>query len=272
MSYIHNFCHADIIEYVWRTTSGGKDVIERHRLLKAHPVRCGILAFHIMSQWREISISVANHSNLVTAAGHLLNVIEREGLLVEPWMDMNILFTTQGETHVFAGERPTSGDQYHRRFSVAVLGHSVTNFASNRRNAHLVVTRSSGPRKLHSLAAITTMFSQLYCRNPQSADLSVLDIEKIIELSNLSVGRATTEGEHGQQGTTIKPLLRRQKKTTAKSLRSSKPVKLPELLAALVTAIGMERVETLFDYSLMHRLCWAFLGSLKDVYREKLPG
>ncbi|KAL2424199.1 hypothetical protein ABEF95_004212 [Exophiala dermatitidis] len=90
----------------------------------------------------------------------------------------------QDVQRMFAGDRPTSAEQYFRRFALA-MGYSASNFAPDRRqNQAGPAASAAGPRGFVKQAPVSRMFMPRYSHGAERTDMTVEDVEKILDKSH----------------------------------------------------------------------------------------
>jgi len=77
---------------------------------------------------------------------HLYNAALAEGVLKEPWIDMEALIVASTPERVFVGGRPYLPQEYDKRFML-VMGYSATTFSANKRTQKITAS-SRGPRQM----------------------------------------------------------------------------------------------------------------------------
>ncbi|EXJ93620.1 hypothetical protein A1O1_02012 [Capronia coronata CBS 617.96] len=225
-------------------------VIEDNRLLKNHPIKCGLAVCDVKATFYQAGIVFCNAWGSVLFSAHLYNAVWQEKMLDKAWKDMELLYGIQDTEHMFAGDRPTSSDQYFRRFCLA-MGYSATNFAPNRRKNQAGPAASpAGPRTLLEQAPVSRMFMPRYSHGAERTDMTPNDIEKILDKSNwLEVD----DDEEDSDGERVKVTLERQTKPGQKSQLKNKwntkhQLTIPQLLQSLRISLQTETFEFSFDY------------------------
>ena len=116
-----------------------------------NPLYCGTLAFNLVADMEEVSITLANHHLTIFAVSHLYNVLQQMGFLEGRWPEMDYLIRLQIEP-LFAGQLPTTAIEFHSRFSLQ-MGLSIRNFA---RGASFSVIRAANKKKKPQMARTPT--------------------------------------------------------------------------------------------------------------------
>src|SRR5271155_646389 len=154
------------------------------RLMKRHPVFCGLLALHLNLTMQQAGITFSNAWGSALYLAHLYNAVKQEGLLKRTWPDMELIISFHTKERIFVGDKPTNVEEYLKRFALS-MGLSAQAFAPNKREAKPgpdLPLSSKGPR---SLLEDTTPVSELYraklCGETNATDfLSLPDIDKIL--------------------------------------------------------------------------------------------
>lgn len=232
---------------------------------------CGLNVYDIKATFYEAGITFCNAWGSVLFSAHLYNAAWQEKLLDGEWKDMELLYGIQDVQHIFAGDPPTSADQYFRRFCIA-LGCSASHFASNRRKTKNGPAASAAePRTLVEQASVSRMFMPRYSQGAERTDMSAEDIEKILDKSNWLV----VDDDVDSDGERAKVTLERQDKPSSKSTLKKKwnakhQISIPQLLQSLRISLQAETFEFSFDYFMMHRNCWRLLRNVKEVTEDRM--
>ncbi|KIV82571.1 hypothetical protein PV11_04672 [Exophiala sideris] len=156
--------------------------VEKNHMLKMHPILCGLKVFTIRAKYRELSLQLANSQPHILACAHLHNALYREGLVYDQWKDMTYFMTSQDRDCLFAGNPPTEAIDYHSRYSLAVLGHSASNYARNRRTPANIAMSATGSRNIKPQTPLLDMFVDRYCED-KTTNLRPQDIIQILGVS-----------------------------------------------------------------------------------------
>lgn len=140
-----------------RAASPGGDF----RLLRQHPLVCGLLAFHLHSEYHSAGVIYANVMGVVLHTSHLYNTIQQEGSCSASWPDLDLMVHMQSEERVFVGGKPDSAEDYLKRFCLC-MGYSAEQFATNRRLRRSVVA-ARGPRLLATEGDLSQILHDHYC-------------------------------------------------------------------------------------------------------------
>jgi hypothetical protein len=167
--------------------------IPSFRLMKRHPVFCGLLAFHLHLTMQQAGIIFSNAWGSSLYLAHLYNAVKQEGLLKRTWPDMELVISFHTNERIFVGDKPTNVEDYLKRF-VLTTGLSAQAFAPNKRKTKRTADlphSSKGPR---SLLEDTTPVSELYraklCGETQATEfLSLLGVDKILTTNSGRSGR-----------------------------------------------------------------------------------
>ncbi|KAF9881529.1 hypothetical protein CkaCkLH20_00675 [Colletotrichum karsti] len=103
-------------------TAGPKP--EKHGFWKRHPVACGLLLYVYQLAVYKAGIHVSNVTRSIAASMHMYNAFLSEGLIKDPWPDMECAKTFFGPGNFFVGRLPTSMDDYAKAIMLQ-LGLSV---------------------------------------------------------------------------------------------------------------------------------------------------
>ena len=261
------FCNESILEEFRPPTGSWYDaVIEGHKMLKMHPISCGIRLYAVKSTYRSLALDFVSGYSSIIACAHLNNALIREGFLRERWMDMDLLHLVQDEPNMYAGGAPKASEQYHKRFCLAVLGFSTTNYARNRRRPQDIVASNSRGRLLESQTPVADAFRRRYCLNQKKKNLAAQDLQKILEVNKDMFIEETHEGDEKLKCDMIIRRARpgEQKTSRRAAFRSDRKIDSLALLRNLRTSLTAECLELSFDYLRMHRICTELLVSIRD--------
>ncbi|KAJ9612123.1 hypothetical protein H2200_003720 [Cladophialophora chaetospira] len=267
VQYVQAVCRTDPIADMRSRVAAFRQVeVERNRLMKNHPVMCGLAIYHMKAMFYEAGVTFANAWGSVLFTAHLYSALTAEKVATGRWKDMDLLLSIQDQERMFVGEAPKSADQYLRRYSLA-MGYSASNFAKNKRRQNRATASAAGPRSLREQAEVSRMFMQRYVRGGSTTEMTTQDVENVLEKSNW----LELDADEGDAG----PVLERQTKAEVKSRlkdkwKTKQQISIPDLLRTLRMSLQAEIVEFSFDYFLMHRQCWRLLRTLKDATQPRM--
>ncbi|KAF2146868.1 uncharacterized protein K452DRAFT_242024, partial [Aplosporella prunicola CBS 121167] len=246
---------------------------EPFKLMKNHPLFCGLYSFSLKSLFQEAGVVFASSWGSIIYSAHIYNAVWQEKLIKKQWKDMELVYMLQGQDEMFGGT-PKNTDAYLKRFCLS-MGYSATAFAQNRRPTNLQPSKK-GSRGLTEQASVAQMFRERYCHGSGRTDFTQEELAKIIANTKWDMDYdVSDDGEvlgHGSDqifGLTrdAKPKSAAEKRALQKALQKLTPT---ELLEALCNTLQGERIELAFDYFRMHRMCWMLLRCIKDACAEKL--
>lgn len=220
-----------------------------YKLLKNHPILCGILAFQFTVIIQEAGIYLAGAWGSIIYPAHMYNAARQSGTLSVPWESMEFLIRLHGASSVFAGNPPTDFDGYFRRATL-MLGYSAQIFARNRRRERGPVESANGPKGLGDVSPVSITFRDRLAHQGD-VDSCVANLETL--LNEIAQG-ADPRTSH----------LRRQ--FPNRKLKLS----IPQLLSLLRTNLEKEAPGLMFNYILMHCQCIRLLRYLKSELHEAL--
>jgi hypothetical protein len=82
--------------------------IPSFRLMKRHPVFCGLLALHLNLTMQQAEVNFSNAWGSALYLAHLYNAVKQEGLLKRTWPDMELVISFHTKERVFVGGEPTN--------------------------------------------------------------------------------------------------------------------------------------------------------------------
>ncbi|EXJ56152.1 hypothetical protein A1O7_09083 [Cladophialophora yegresii CBS 114405] len=271
---IHDMCEEDLIQ-------GARDVtnlfhgqhIEAFRYLKMNPISCGIKLYAIKALYRHLALEFVNcRSDSILTCAHLHNALIQEGYMQGRWRDMEFVHRAQDESNMYAGAAPKSTDDYYKRFSLAVLGFSVTNFARNRRRPHNIALKANGHRVLEKRTPVSDAFFMQYCFQQDRKNLSAQELLDVLGTSKRKAMVGALEGEEALMCDIAIPKdLPREPKASKKARRAVTPDISPAgALCKLRRSLEGESLELSLDYMMMHRLCTRVLFSVRDAVATQM--
>lgn len=237
---------------------------EPFKLMKWHPMLCGLAMFYLKARYQELSLSFQAAWGSVMYSAHLYNALRKEKLLKGQWIDMNMVMAWHDE--IFVGEPPSRPEDYLKRFSLS-MGWSAASYARNRRQSARLPEAKSGPKTMKPIANVSQMFVDRYCKESGQTELTETDLGRI-----LAQGMWNND-EEGEEG--FISMSRSRKDTAKKRWEHSRQVTAAELLETLRNTIQSEVAEMSFDYLMLHRVCWRMLRSAKeacDIHLRKIFG
>lgn len=220
-----------------------------YKLLKNHPLLCGILAFQFTVIIQEAGIYLAGAWGSIIYPAHMYNAAQQSGTLTVPWESMDFLIDLHGASSVFAGSPPTDYDGYFRRATL-MLGYSAQIHARNRRRDRGPVESVHGPKGLGDVSPVSITFRDRLGRHGD-IDSCVANLETL--LNEIAQG-ADPKTSH----------LRRQFPNRKLKLST------PQLLSLLRTNLEKEAPGLMFNYILMHCQCIRLLRYLQSELHEAL--
>lgn len=268
-------CHQDILAEKRKELEGFNGIeIEQHRFHKIHPWRCGMQIFAIRACFHERSLLWVNARSSILACAHLYNALKEEGMIRSSWRDMFLFETIQDTQHLFAGSPPGNPEQYHRRFSLAVLGHSATNFARNQRKSKSgsLARAAAGSRHIEGQAHLSKLFLERYCNPEPKTELKLEDVQKILEANRWLEAECHTDLDGvPRPGTGIMMQTRSAHKEHLKNeANSAQKMSMQDHLRKLWRALFMETQALTFDHLRLHRHSTRVLRAVRDAIGDKL--
>ncbi|KAF2179826.1 hypothetical protein K469DRAFT_693714 [Zopfia rhizophila CBS 207.26] len=238
-------------------------------LFRHHPWYCGLWKYYIQIQYQEIGITFVGAWGSVMYCGHLYNAVRfGEKMLRGNWKDMDLMFMIQNFNNFFVGNPPHNPEDYLKRFCLAIGYSAASLSAKNKRKKRFQLEASKrGPLGLKEQAPVAKMFKDRYCEKNARTDLTVQDVEKILEKGNW-------EEEEEEEGVLYS--LSKDSDARFKNKRKSRHIRQDEkphptrILMSLRHTLQVEMMELSFDYLLLHRFCWRLLRSIRDQCRDRL--
>ncbi|KAL1963061.1 hypothetical protein VTN77DRAFT_8707 [Rasamsonia byssochlamydoides] len=240
----------------------GRSAGEPFKLMKQHPVFCGLWAYSLKALFQEVGVVFAGAWGSIMYTAHLYNAVRQEKLLHRPWKDMELVSGLQ-EANIFVGSRPKTPEDYLKRFALS-MGYSASSFARNKRGGPLEASKT-GPKGMVELAPVAQMFKARYCHGSGQTELTRQDLEKILAKSNWETEKWELEPKNGAP----KPgddfvVLSRNEAAARKRWQDHRQLSATQLLESLRNALQGETLEFNFDYLMMHRFCWRLLRQLRE--------
>ncbi|KAM3515895.1 hypothetical protein MY11210_000435 [Beauveria gryllotalpidicola] len=243
-----------------------------YRIFRMSPVLCGLILYQARLNYREAGLAVADTWGSIQYAGHLYNALQRSGLLVDRWEDMDFAKMILGMESFYAGgEEPrTLSDQF-KKYCLQ-MGVSAAALSKKSRKERALASKA-GPRGLKVNAPVATMFKERY-GNDRDIVLTSEQVNRIIQLSafELELDEETGHAVLGQIGDE-KKLKEKQKlrheienglKPSSRQSTSETRISLGQLTERLANTLQAEMVEFSFPYMTMHRWCWRLFRAVRD--------
>lgn len=224
---------------------------EMFKLMKWHPLLCGMFVYNLKARYLELSLSFQAAWGSVMYSAHLYNALRHEELLDREWEDMELVMNWHDE--IFVGEPPNKPEDYLKRFNLS-MGWSAASYARNRRHTPRLPESKTGPKTMQPQANVSRMFMDRYCRGSGRTEFTEEDLQKILKTAR--VRDAEEENEELAES--------QSKAATKKSDKNHTRLTAPELLESLRNALQSERLELGFDYLALHRFCWKVLRQLRE--------
>ncbi|CAG9995391.1 unnamed protein product [Clonostachys byssicola] len=237
---------------------------ERHRSMQLSPVLCGLTIFYFRASMHDLGFVEFGRQYTIKHAVHLYNALVKEGLMENPWGDMQLAENFYGRTNIFAGQKPENTRNYikqlmiHEGMTVRGLselfgileGHSTSCEEPRTRGYRQKKWRKSPNRG----APVSAIFIERYYNRSKRIDYRPEDVHEII-----SRRRSDESPPSPNKGGRHSPHL---------------------LLQPLAEALTEESLEVAFPRLLMHKVCGEFLMQVKnqcveiieDELRKKLRG
>lgn len=179
----------------------------------------------------------------------LYHALQQEQCLDYAWKDLETLRKMQGNSTFFIGEPPSSFEGYFNNFCLTI-GSSITNWAQNKRDKKLKVSKDNKPL-MKFLGMISTLVANRISTFGDRRPVSVDVVEDWIQRVSKSQGNFETE---------------RIQTPTAKNKKNKQP-----LIHRLADAVASEIADLDFDYFAIHNLCRELLLRLQTE-EEKVTG
>ncbi|VUC22751.1 unnamed protein product [Clonostachys rosea] len=230
----------------------GKLPEQRHRSMQLSPVLCGLTIFYFRASMYDWGFIQFNGSRTIRKAVHLYNALVNEGLIENPWCDMQLAENFFGRSNIFAGQKPTGTRGYLKQLLVAsgmtirgmkevfgaLDGHSTSCEDSNIRGFRL------GCKNVKMGAPVSAIFIEQYHNRTKRIDYRPEDVDKIISRRR-GGDAAPSPNNSGQHSPHL-------------------------LLQPFAEALTEESPEVAFPRLLMHVVCSGFLSNVRNECLEAL--
>ncbi|KAJ9604214.1 hypothetical protein H2200_011048 [Cladophialophora chaetospira] len=269
---IQFICFEDQVEQMRQDVPQYRDVkIEQLRMLKSNPLLCGLKAYAILMEFHQMSLPWINSQTSIIACAHLHNALYSESLLLSPWKDMVMFLLLQDRSQLFAGDPPQDAEQYHRRFCLAVMGHSASNFARNRRLPGQTVHAIAGHRKVEGHLPISKLFINRYCTPGERSEMGTEDVIEILGKQRWFTG-PWADDKRGQQQAIILDCKALEADQAKEQLTSGPKISMTRLLRNLRRSLSSEALGLSFDYLRLHRNSTIVLRAVKEATSSRMQG
>ncbi|KAK3935590.1 hypothetical protein QBC46DRAFT_397181 [Diplogelasinospora grovesii] len=243
-----------------------------HRILQYSPVIAGLMLYHFRAEMYDVGIAVANAWGSITYSLHLYNALQCEGLLSEPWADMEVVRTLIRESNFYVGDRPRNPEEYFSRFCLQMGVSAATLAAPNRRRRNPSMSSRSGPRGIKGGVPVSIMFEDRHRRNLEQAPWTAEHVDNIISRSEweaeeadgmlLAMAQIDDDGARKVGGKETQNKNMKAPRQRAKTVDGGR-LSPGQLVKALVLAMQSEALEFAFPYLVMHRWSWGLLRAVK---------
>ncbi|PVH87784.1 hypothetical protein DL98DRAFT_509345 [Cadophora sp. DSE1049] len=222
------------------------DACENFYLFSRHPVLCGIQAFAIQLEMQQLGIALNNAVGTVIFPAHLYNALKQNDSSCVTWPMMDEVIALHGADRIFLGAKPSTMADCFKQICL-MLGHSVQDFAKNRRKTKPLQVSKNGPRGLRDTSPITELFYEGLRDPEQKMAVTFHNVEELLN--------EQARNEQLASNPTSKRL--RREWATTKRLTSL------ELLQALRASLPQEIPKLEFDYFKLHAQSIGLLRRLK---------
>ncbi|CAI6093767.1 unnamed protein product [Clonostachys chloroleuca] len=235
---------------------------ERHRSMQLSPVLCGLTIFYFRASMHDFGFIEFGRHYTIKHAVHLYNALVKEGLMENPWGDMQLAENFYGRSNIFAGQKPESTRGYIKQLMIhegmTVRGLSELFGTLDGHSTSCGEPRTRGYRNKKKApnrgAPVSAIFIERYYNRSQRIDYRPEDVDEIISRRRRDEASPSPNkcGRHS-------PHL---------------------LLQPLAEALTEESLEVAFPRLLMHKVCGEFLMQVKgqcvetieEALRQKVRG
>ncbi|KAL8742378.1 MAG: hypothetical protein Q9184_008267, partial [Pyrenodesmia sp. 2 TL-2023] len=204
-----------------------------YTFFRRHFMHCGLWVHYMRTLFHQQGVVYAAVPGTVLCTTQLYHALQKEQCLNYRWKDLETLRKLQGNSTFFIGEPPSSFEGYFNNFCLTI-GSSITNWAHNKRDKRLKVSKENKPLMKFGAVASALVANRIV---PLSARqiVSVDVVEDWIQKCRESQGNAET------------------KKT--QTPKANKEKTRQPLIHKLAAAVATEIAELDFDYFAIHNQC-----------------
>ncbi|KAF3939210.1 hypothetical protein ABW19_dt0206851 [Dactylella cylindrospora] len=244
--FIHHVAEDDVIS---RLTNGST---EAFRLLKRHPLRCGILILAIRGELQRHSINFTNSSGAIIQTCDLYKFLSKKGLLRRHWTDLELVVRLHSHVIEFAKPLLTAIGDHFRRVPVSQGDPATSPTARQREN---ITQIPSATIEMEQLLPVSNIFiGQLWHKRdklmltPQNInDIIIKEFPPLAEtIPDQRPDRVFLYANIGVKDT----------ESLWKKWGNITPL---QFLGNIATSMETEVSVLLFDYLEAHRNCWKIL-------------
>ncbi|KAK5947420.1 hypothetical protein PMZ80_001570 [Knufia obscura] len=248
----------------WILTDGYNAVVKRHmsqanfpkedfRVLRQHPILCGLMAFHVRLMMSNCGLSYMNSWGSGMFMAHLYNAVRQEKSCEVEWPDMESFMDVHAVECLFSNGRPQSPRDFYKRFELC-MGAPLDRYSKEKSRESQFKhfkRKKSGARLLQEVGDLLLALEPRYCddggfkMNMNAETRPVWDPDTVEKMLNAKVKSAGDEA----------------------TVRQLSPV---ELLTAMQESVSRELPVLTFDYFAFHCSCWSILRTLEKLCRPKL--
>ncbi|KAL2071993.1 hypothetical protein VTL71DRAFT_11336 [Oculimacula yallundae] len=243
-----------------------------HVLLKRHPVLCGLMLFRTNLIMQQVGLALVNAWGGLPTVLHLYNACLSQGLLRQPWIDLEALIIAHTPRRIFVGDRPNTPQEYLKRFML-VMGYSATIFSANKRaNNGRFTASKQGPRQMLTNPVLSELYGERYLKvfesrsdhRTERPSFTLEAIEKL--LAEAAPDHYSTAEEESPSA--MEQALRtslpetRPKDHLASNFAKSRKLTPIQLLRALENSMTKEAFAFNVDYLALHMRAFRLLRSI----------
>jgi len=251
----------------WVLTDGYDVLVKRHmpnanfpkedfRILRQHPLLCGLMAFNVHLMTLNCGLAYVNAWGSGMFMAHLYNALRQKGTCQAEWADMESFMNTHESELLFSNGRPDTISDFYKRFELcmgAPLGRYASEKSRDSQFKHFK-RKKGGARLLKEAGRVSKALKPRYCAGgfelPTDADVrAVWDHEVVARMLNARLKAARDEPVPSANATQLS---------------------LVDLPSAMQVSIGQELKYVTFDYYSFHCTCWSIMRTIEQLCRPRL--
>ena len=225
----------------------GDQTHEKHFLLSAHPLLCGLTMLHFNLRMQVIGQGLNNQWYDVQQLAFLYNLVNQVPGMSVDWPDMDAFIHIHGESRIFVGSRPKNAAESLARLEMVTGISSATRFARDARARGLFRGAEGKARLLEPTTHVANLFRDRYVCNDYSRNIGIANMEKVLD--KMPKGAASGSSRKSNRDLA----LRTPEQLIQHKWATSHNISFLQLLAILKEALYEEEPVICFSYFGMHK-------------------
>ena len=255
MMYAKEWTENDAVGTTLHQRGGGAASVRSCRLLRLHPILCGLKVFRLEMLLQHSGVEMCNDSGSVICAAHIYNAACRSGSLQKNWRDIDYVIDLHTPERVFSGSTPTVAVDYFDKFLLALTDTQRATYDRVRLDSGASCGRTNSKRvKLKTTSPVRDVFESRYVLG---ADTN-MTLANVVAMSHVATKRSRSSALSKETVEFLGEMATKRRHTTT------------ELLSIIREAVAAEELHLLFDYIGLHDRVMKFLGEMYETFGTNL--